>query len=145
MQIGYMGIVVPALDFYQGYFIDDAAAKQAAEAIDAAKAHPVARDYNIVGQFSATAVRCALHLASLEQSGIDQPQVRIAVCGYALHRLTDLKYFWINAERTEKGTSTRLTPLNAKTIAQARNRIHALPSVIKIQQRLAKMPPHTKH
>lgn len=143
-QIGYMAVVVPELDFYQGYFIDD----RVADLTEVILAAPLPPGIEREGVLSAALAECALCMAGLA-STISMAEARLGILAYALYQLTDERYFWIYARRDKGGLWTQLTPIDVPSIPTAREWIECLLEVRQIKARLLQnllvMPSMKKH
>lgn len=156
-HIGYLAVVVPEIDFWQGYFIDDAFRDKANDTIRNVRDYDLLRtgskvlknltnisdqDQPLVGGFCGSIVEAALgRIGPLDGLHRQRPSASaadgvIAVLGYALHQLMGERFFYIEGNVGTEGTLTKITPIRASSIEQAREIILSLPSVAAIKQRL---------
>lgn len=157
-QIGYFGVVVPDKDFWQGFFIDDNAQAEAMAAIERMRAHPMLSNAGklfgradvshanqaIVGTCCATLVEAALaETGHMSEVPVKKANTILATYGYALCRIIDRPYFWIEGRSAEGGVYTTIQPIHVSTISQARTYINNMPAVREIKRRLMRKLPTT--
>lgn len=142
-SIGYLGVVVPDRDFWQGYFINDTFAERAHETLAEMRRNPALRDGSrviaklgipdadqpILGNL------CGV-IASAALGETDYPETVIGVCGYAIRELIDRRFFWLDGRPEEGGILTTIMPIYVSTIDEARKYIDTLPIVGKMKRRL---------
>jgi len=143
-DIGYLAVVLPDRNFYQGYFIKDVFTQEAERALQSIRSDEKLRtgstvfanfdgaevDQSIVGSLCATIV---------DAIEANRDQTIIGVCGCALRMITGRDYFWIEARTDDKGIWTTITPSAATTIPEARAAIESLSIVQTIKRRLLDM------
>lgn len=150
-QIGYFGVVVPAKDFWQGFFIDDQWREGATDAINRTRSHTtlahaskvISRldipgdNQSLIGSFCAAIVEAALgETGHLIETPISDPNAVLGIYGYAVCQLIGRQYFWIEATVADEGTYTTIQPIAVSSIAQARTYIDKIPVVRQIKRRL---------
>jgi len=122
--IGYGCVVVPSLNEYQGFFINDT--PDLRSQINRTVGLAVMTGQHPIGALQAVIVDRALN----------RDWTRVGVTALALANLTKVNFFWIKAEREPEGTRTEMFPLNATTVEEARAEIDAIPEVIELKRRL---------
>jgi hypothetical protein len=142
-HVGYLGVIVPDVDFWQGYFINTAFAEAARDALAKIRNDATLRrgsvvleelgiaaaDQPVVGSLCATIVEAAL-------DRVEHPQAVIGTCSYALRKIVGQDYFWIEGKVNDKGVRTSIGLISVASISAARGVIDALPAVRQIKTRL---------
>lgn len=142
-QVGYLGVVIPDADFWQGYFIDDAFAKYASAAIDTMRGDermskggtvlaPLVdipdADQPLVGNLCSIMVDTVLNH--------DDDLSYIGLCGYAIRQLIGQNYFFIEGRQDDNGVFSTIHILTTSSIEEAREAIGSSPQVTKIKMRM---------
>ena len=141
--VGYLGVVVPDRDFWQGYFINDAFAERAHEMLAEMRRNPELRNGSkIIAKLSIPDADqpilgnlCGV-IASAALGETDYPDTVIGVCSYAIYELINRRFFWLDGRPEEGGIRTTIMPIYVSTLDEARDYINALPLVGKIKRRL---------
>ena len=142
-SIGYLGVVVPDRDFWQGYFINDTFAERAHALLVEMRRNPeLSNGSKVITKFNLPDADqpllgnlCGM-IASAAMGETDYPETVIGVCGYAIRELIDRRFFWIDGRSEEDGVRTSIMPIYVSTMNEARSYIDALPVVGKIKRRL---------
>lgn len=138
-QVGYLGIVLPESNFWQGYFIDDEFAPEATKLLKelqsdknygstvfSAEPHISATDQPVVGSLCGALVELA----------VAKHYLAIGACAHAIRTLVKHDYFWIEGRSDTKGVFSEFHLIDAPSIDTARDVINSLPAVLAIKIRL---------
>jgi len=142
-QVGYFGIVIPASDFFQGYFIDDTFDEQAKDIVSRLRTDPRVKETQIrvalsnvpEGDQALLGGLCAT-LTAAAMGRTEYPNSILATCGFAVKLLIRRNYFWIEAAEEDAGTRTTIEPMDVTSIDKARQHLGSLPAVLAIKTRL---------
>lgn len=141
-QVGYLGVVIPDADFFQGYFIDDAYAENASHTIATMRGDETMSrggttltpiddvpeaDQPLIG-----------NLCSIIVDSVVKPNDNLFIgsCGYAIRQLIGRDYFFIEGRPDEKGIFSTINIVVANSIEEARAIIQSSPQVVKIKLRI---------
>lgn len=124
--VGYCAIVMPSVDHYQAYFIQDTPdIREDSEKVRGlAIAHLMSA--NPFGTLQAAFAEGALR----NHTGV------VATISYALREVSGDDYFYVLAHIEAEGTRTSLHRLDATSVDEARALIEKLPEVLEIKERL---------
>lgn len=122
--VGYGCVIVPDLNEYQGFFInnDEVLWREANTTMLFAMASGVSP----IGALQAVCVDAVLNK--------DWP--RLGVTALALASLTKQYFFVIKASKEPEGTRSQMVELKARSVEDARREIETLPEVIALKGRL---------
>ena len=147
---GYFAVVIPAADFYQGFYLFSGLERQAEALIKKVKQQTGGK------YMPATAVISETDLvASDEQSFLGSLMAllvevvatsnadAVPVVSAAIVQMTKSRFFWVLADRHRDGTRTNLFVLPA-SIDDARDAVNCLPEVRDIVNRIA-LSKDTRH
>lgn len=135
--IGYFAVVVPELDFYQGYYITgDAQLTAAGELLIKSITPVIANQTSDLGDIS---IEGSLQAVIVDRS-IRNDTSHMSVAAHSLSKICSENYFVVRGKLLNEGYLTSMEPLEASSPDEAREQINALPDVNQIRDRLlAKM------
>lgn len=139
MVIGYFGIVVPARDFYQGFYLDSRLRSRAETSLAALRALPDLRRVVVKHPLSGVADADQGLLGGLCSGAVDtalRGDGKVAIFGMCISAIIQSNYFWIKGGRSAEDTT--IERMVVPFVDMARLVFSDLPEVKAIDQRREK-------
>lgn len=142
---GYFVVVLPQFDFFQGFFLPKGLEQQA-DALIITIREQVAGRY-VPPSIVIAETKCVSEenqaifgalLSLLVEIVHKRDILAIPVVAFAVHRLSDQRYFWILGHMSSEGTTTNFNPLYVQSDKEARDAIMMLPEITAITDNISR-------